>query len=153
MPSRAASTSTHRLGELIRRITGLTPGAYFRAAVAVERGVRTWIGVPREELGGLARLSEAPGRPPMPGPETLIMRMVTMNGAFAFPGLDEPHGWNDPALLTAEIPGAGAASSPPSATPSARAVRAPPRHCRRRPAATAAVRRQSESAPARAARP
>ncbi|WTY57467.1 serine hydrolase [Streptomyces sp. NBC_00440] len=42
---------------------------------------------------------------------SLIMRMVTMNGAFAFPGLDEPHGWNDPELLSAEIPGAGAVSS------------------------------------------
>jgi CubicO group peptidase (beta-lactamase class C family) len=99
------------LGELIRRITGLTPGACFRTAIADERGLRTWIGVPREELGGLARLTEAPGRPPMPGPETLIMRMVTMNGALVFPGLDEPHGWNDPALLSAEIPGAGAVSS------------------------------------------
>jgi len=99
------------LGELIRRITGLSPGAWFRAAIADRLGLRTWIGVPREELGDLARLTEAPGRPPMPGPETLIMRMVTMNGAFVFPGLDEPHGWNDPELLTAEIPGAGAVSS------------------------------------------
>ncbi|MEV7968163.1 hypothetical protein AB0O34_19565 [Sphaerisporangium sp. NPDC088356] len=46
-----------------------------------------------------------------PGPETLPMRMVTMNGAFVFPGLDEPHGWNDPALLGAGVPGAGAVSS------------------------------------------
>ncbi|MEV6862996.1 serine hydrolase [Streptosporangium subroseum] len=34
-----------------------------------------------------------------------------MNGALAFPGLEEPHGWNDPALLGAELPGAGAVSS------------------------------------------
>ena len=27
------------------------------------------------------------------------MRIVTMNGALVFPGLDVPHGWNDPALL------------------------------------------------------
>lgn len=99
------------LGELIRRITGLRPGAYFRTAIADELGLRTWIGLPREEAGGLAGLAEAPGRPAMPGPETLIMRMVTMNGALAFPGLREPHGWNDPELLTAELPGAGAVSS------------------------------------------
>ncbi|WP_271222262.1 serine hydrolase [Streptosporangium carneum] len=37
--------------------------------------------------------------------------MVTMNGALVFPGLREPHGWNDPALLAAELPGAGAVSS------------------------------------------
>jgi CubicO group peptidase (beta-lactamase class C family) len=99
------------LGELVRRITGLSPGAYFRRAIADDLHLRTWIGLPAAELGALARLAEAEGRPPMPGPETLIMRMVTMNGAFAFPGLDQPHGWNDPALLGAEIPGAGAVSS------------------------------------------
>ncbi|GLW11617.1 esterase [Microtetraspora sp. NBRC 13810] len=99
------------LGEVIRRITGLTPGAYFREAVADELGLSTWIGLPPDEVGRLARLAEAGGRPAMPGPETLITRMVTMNGAFVFPGLEEPHGWNDPALLTAEIPGAGAVSS------------------------------------------
>ncbi|MFI6512543.1 serine hydrolase domain-containing protein [Streptosporangium sp. NPDC050855] len=99
------------LGEVIRRITGLTPGAYFREAVGDELGLRTWIGLPRDEAGSLARLVEAEGRPAMPGPETLIMRTVTMNGALVFPGLDEPHGWNDPAMLGAEFPGAGAVSS------------------------------------------
>lgn len=99
------------LGEVIRRITGLTPGACFRAAVADDLGLRTWIGLPERELGSLARLVEAPGRPPMPGPESMLTRMVTMNGAFVFPGVDVPHGWNDPALLGAEIPGAGAVSS------------------------------------------
>jgi CubicO group peptidase (beta-lactamase class C family) len=99
------------LGELVRRITGLTPGAHFRAAVGERLGLRTWIGLPTDELERLAVLAEAPGRPALPGPESLIMRMVTMNGALAFPGLAEPHGWNDPELLTAEIPGAGAVSS------------------------------------------
>ncbi|GAA2234479.1 serine hydrolase domain-containing protein [Kitasatospora cystarginea] len=99
------------IGELIRRITGLTPGAYFRKTVGDVLGLRTWIGLPQDELERLARLAEAEGRPPMPGPETLIMRIVTMNGALVFPGLDQPRGWNDPALLTAEFPGAGAVSS------------------------------------------
>jgi CubicO group peptidase (beta-lactamase class C family) len=39
------------------------------------------------------------------------MRIVTMNGALEFPGLDVPHGWNDPALLGMELPGAGAVAS------------------------------------------
>ncbi|MGK4580500.1 serine hydrolase domain-containing protein [Kitasatospora sp. HPMI-4] len=99
------------IGELIRRITGLTPGAYFREAVGDELGLRTWIGLPQEEVGRLARLVEAEGRPKMPDPEWLPVRIVTMNGALVFPGLDQPHGWNDPALLTAEFPGAGAVSS------------------------------------------
>jgi hypothetical protein len=47
----------------------------------------------------------------MPGPEHLLTRIVTMNGALVFPGLDVPHGWNDPALLGMELPGAGAVAS------------------------------------------
>lgn len=99
------------IGEVIRRVTGLTPGAYFRRAVGEPLGLRAWIGLPAEEMDGRARLVEAEGRPRMPGPEHLLTRIVTMNGALVFPGLDEPHGWNDPALLGMELPGAGATAS------------------------------------------
>ncbi|MFI6791974.1 serine hydrolase domain-containing protein [Nonomuraea sp. NPDC050383] len=99
------------IGEVIRRVTGLTPGAYFRRAVGEPLGLRAWIGLPAEEMDGRARLTEAEGRPPMPGPEHLLTRIVTMNGALVFPGLDEPRGWNDPALLGMELPGAGATAS------------------------------------------
>ena len=99
------------LGEVVRRITGQRPGAYFRSVVGDPLGLRAWIGLPADELGSLARLAEAEGRPPMPGPEHLLTRIVTMNGALVFPGLDVPHGWNDPALLGMELPGAGAVAS------------------------------------------
>ncbi|MCO5973282.1 serine hydrolase domain-containing protein [Actinoallomurus soli] len=99
------------LGEVIRRVTGLTPGAYFREAVGDPLGLRAWLGLPDREMDGRARLVEAGGRPAMPGPEHLLTRIVTMNGALVFPGLDEPHGWNDPALLRMELPGAGATAS------------------------------------------
>ncbi|MGW5446488.1 serine hydrolase domain-containing protein [Streptomyces asiaticus] len=99
------------IGEVIRRITGHTPGAYFRRAVGDPLGLRAWIGLPAAEMDGRARLVEAEGRPGMPGPEHLLTRIVTMNGALVFPGLDEPHGWNDPALLAMELPGAGATAS------------------------------------------
>ncbi|MER5637593.1 serine hydrolase domain-containing protein [Kitasatospora sp. NPDC002227] len=98
------------LGELVRRITGRRPGAYFRETVAERFGLRAWLGLPESELPTLARLTAAEGRPAL-DPELLIVRTVTMNGALVFPGLDEPHGWNDPALLTAELPGAGAVAS------------------------------------------
>ncbi|MFG1627048.1 serine hydrolase domain-containing protein [Kribbella sp. NPDC049227] len=99
------------LGEVVRRITGQRPGAYFRQVVGDPLGLRAWIGLPASELPALARLSEAEGRPPMPGPEHLLTRIVTMNGVLVFPGLDVPHGWNDPALLGMELPGAGAVAS------------------------------------------
>ncbi|MFB6677380.1 serine hydrolase domain-containing protein [Streptomyces sp. NPDC056390] len=99
------------VGEVIRRVTGLTPGAYFRRAVGDPLGLRAWIGLPADESARVARLAEAEGRPGMPGPEHLLTRIVTMNGALAFPGLDEPHGWNDPELHAMELPGAGAVAS------------------------------------------
>ncbi|MGW2252605.1 serine hydrolase domain-containing protein [Kitasatospora sp. NPDC001660] len=100
------------VGEVIRRITGLTPGAFLRKEIAEPLGgLPVWIGLPEEQLPCVARLVEAEGRRPMPGPEHLLTRIVTMNGALAFPGLDVPHGWNDPALHAIELPGAGAVAS------------------------------------------
>lgn len=99
------------LGEIVRRLTGQLPGAYFRAVIGDLLGLRAWIGLPAAELPSLARLEEADGRPPALDPEHLLMRIVTMNGALEFPGLDVPHGWNDPALLGMELPGAGAVAS------------------------------------------
>ncbi|MFJ9696101.1 serine hydrolase domain-containing protein [Kitasatospora sp. NPDC101183] len=96
------------VGEVVRRITGLTPGAFLRAELP---GLPFHLGLPAEELPHLARLVEAEGRRPMPGPEHLLTRIVTMNGALVFPGLDAPHGWNDPALHAIELPGAGAVAS------------------------------------------
>ncbi|WP_199238137.1 serine hydrolase [Kribbella steppae] len=92
-------------------ITGLRPGTYLRQAIGDPLGLQAWIGLPESQLGNLARLVEAEGRPAMPGPEHLLTRIVTMNGALVFPGLDVPHGWNDPALLGMELPGAGAVAS------------------------------------------
>ncbi|MFD7905870.1 serine hydrolase domain-containing protein [Kitasatospora sp. NPDC059747] len=100
------------VGEVIRRITGLTPGAFLREEITGPLGgLPVWIGLPQEQLPHLARLVEADGRRPMPGPEHLLTRIVTMNGALVFPGLDAPHGWNDPALHAIELPGAGAVAS------------------------------------------
>ncbi|MBP0448639.1 beta-lactamase family protein [Kitasatospora sp. RG8] len=99
------------VGEVIRRITGLTPGAFFRQEIGDPLGLDAWIGLPAAELHRLARLVEADGRRPMPGPEHLLTRIVTMNGALVFPGLDVPHGWNDPELHAIELPGAGAVAS------------------------------------------
>ncbi|MFJ5676806.1 serine hydrolase domain-containing protein [Streptomyces sp. NPDC093097] len=99
------------LGEVIRRLTGSRPGAYFRTAIGDPLGLRAWIGVPEEEIPALARLVEAEGRPALPPADSLIMRALTLHGAVPFPGLDDPHGYNAPAVLTREFPGAGAVSS------------------------------------------
>lgn len=51
------------VGEVVRRITGLTPGRFFREAIGEPLGLRAWIGLPAAERGQLARLVEAEGRP------------------------------------------------------------------------------------------
>ncbi|MDI3403742.1 serine hydrolase domain-containing protein [Streptomyces cavernicola] len=99
------------LGEVVRRITGRTPGAHFREVVGEPLGLRAWIGAFEAESAGRARLVEAEGRPAMPEPEHLLTRIVTMNGALNFPGLDGPRGWNDPDLFAMELPGSGALAS------------------------------------------
>jgi len=98
------------VGEVIRRITGTTPGAHFREAIADDLGLTTWLGVPEDQVPRLARIVEA-GTGTVLDPDMLLVRCVTMNGVLVFPGADDPHGWNSPALLTAEFPGAGAVSS------------------------------------------
>ncbi|MFG2191899.1 serine hydrolase domain-containing protein [Streptomyces sp. NPDC048639] len=99
------------VGEVIRRITGSTPGGLFREAVADELGLHTWLGVPEEEFPRLARIAEGEERAAMPDADSLLVRSVTMNGVLVFPGVDDPHGWNAYALLGAEFPGAGAVST------------------------------------------
>ncbi|MFC5721258.1 serine hydrolase domain-containing protein [Streptomyces gamaensis] len=95
-------------GELIRRVTGLTPGGYFRELLGDPLGLETWIGLPPGETGRLARLigPAEPSRLP-----ELFSRMLTVDGAIDFPGIDSPRGYNSPALLAAELPGSNAVST------------------------------------------
>lgn len=108
------------LGEVIRRVTGLTPGSYFRAAVGDRLGLRTWIGLPHRERGSVAWME-----PPLPDEDAeaarenarisldspVVQRSLSMGGAFAFPAEDGFVTFNDPALQAAEIPAANAIST------------------------------------------
>lgn len=113
-----AQTFGWLVGEVIRRVTGRTPGAYLRSALADELGLYVWIGLPERELPRLARVAEPAGAPAdgsagarLPDADSLSVRALTLGGALAFPGLDDPRGWNSPALLTGEIPASGAVAS------------------------------------------
>jgi CubicO group peptidase (beta-lactamase class C family) len=111
------------LGEVIRRITGLTPGAYFRRTIGDPLGLRTWIGLPVE-----ARPSVAWMESPLPdedsdaaresarlqGENRIVQRSLSLGGAFAFPADGDFVTFNDPALQAAEIPGANGISTPRS---------------------------------------
>jgi CubicO group peptidase (beta-lactamase class C family) len=108
------------IGEIIRRVTGHTPGAYFRQALGDPLRLHTWIGLPAE-----ARDSVAWMEPPLPDEDSpaarataatlaenrVAQRSLTMGGAFGFPTQNGVVSFNDPALQAAEIPGANGIST------------------------------------------
>ncbi len=114
-----ASTIGWLLGEVIRRITGLSAGTNFRRALGDPLGLNTWIGIPDAERGHVAWME-----PPLPdddsefakgfasfGNDPRIIRTMSLGKAFAFPSDDGQVTFNNPVIQAAEIPGAGGISS------------------------------------------
>jgi len=111
------------VGEVIRRVTGQTPGRFFRERIGDRLGLRTWIGLPPEARESVARME-----PPLPDEDSeaareaarradanpLIVRSVTMGGAYAFPAAEGFVTFNAPAIQAAEVPGANGISTAPS---------------------------------------
>jgi CubicO group peptidase (beta-lactamase class C family) len=108
------------VGEVIRRVSGLSPGRFFRATIGDPLELRTWIGIP-----DTIRASVAWMEPPLPDEDSdaaresariaeqnpVVDRSLTMCGAFGFPA---EHGYvtfNDPAIQEAEIPAANGVST------------------------------------------
>jgi CubicO group peptidase (beta-lactamase class C family) len=114
-----AATIGWLLGEVIRRITGLSAGANFRRALGDPLGLDTWIGLPDDERDHVAWME-----PPLPDDDSefakgfasfandpRIVRTMSLGKAFAFPSDDGHVTFNDPVIQAAEIPGAGGISS------------------------------------------
>ena len=114
-----ASTIGWLLGEVIRRITGLSAGTNFRRTLGDPLGLNTWIGIPDAERGHVAWME-----PPLPdddsefakgfasfGNDPRIIRTMSLGKAFAFPSGDGQVTFNNPVIQAAEIPGAGGISS------------------------------------------
>jgi CubicO group peptidase (beta-lactamase class C family) len=105
------------VGEVIRRVSGLTPGGFVRERLAGPLGLRTWIGVPAEVLPEIAPL-----RAPLPPADAeaaalealavpaIADRIASVNGALPLPGEPDAMTYNDPAVLAAEVPGANGVS-------------------------------------------
>ncbi|MEU5669451.1 serine hydrolase domain-containing protein [Micromonospora sp. NPDC047753] len=99
------------VGEVIHRITGQLPGAYFADTVAGPLGLRTWLGLPAAESDTVA-WGVAPPPDPEPFVDPVAERGITMGGAFAFPAdADGLVSFNDDAIRAAGVPGAGAVST------------------------------------------
>lgn len=108
------------IGEVIRMITGVTPGAYLRQRLGDPFDLHTWIGTP-----GSARASVAWMEPPLPDEDSkaarisarisaenpTVERSLTMGGAFAFPARDGVVTFNDPIIQRAEVPAANGIST------------------------------------------
>jgi CubicO group peptidase (beta-lactamase class C family) len=108
------------VGEVIRRVSGLTPGPFFRAAIADRLALRTWIGVPDDVRATVAWME-----PPLPDEDSaaareaarladanpVIDRSLTMGGAYRFPADAGFVTFNDPAIQRGEIPGANGIST------------------------------------------
>lgn len=99
------------VGEVIRRLTGQTPGAFVRDRIAQPLGLELWIGVPEGRRGTVAWM-EAP-LPDVVVPNeaegvvatAMVEQSLTM-GAYPFPADGAYVTFNDPVIQAAEIPGA-----------------------------------------------
>lgn len=99
------------VGEVIRRITGRMPGVFLRETLGGPLGLRTWLGLPAEERDAVAWTLAAPAEPGEPM-HPVLERAVTMGGAFPFPADEDGLvSFNDPEILAAGLPGAGAVST------------------------------------------
>ena len=108
------------VGEIIRRITGHSPGRFFREALGERLDLKTWIGLPDE-----ARASVAWMEPPLPDEDSdaareaarlgledrVVARSGSMGGAFGFPVENGVVSFNAREILAAEIPGANGVST------------------------------------------
>jgi CubicO group peptidase (beta-lactamase class C family) len=107
------------VGEVVRRITGLTPGRFFREALGDRLDLLTWIGLP-EHAASVAWME-----PPLPDEESaaareaarlgaelpIVERSASMGGAFGFPLENGIVSFNAPEIQAAEIPGANGIST------------------------------------------
>ncbi|WP_327032096.1 serine hydrolase domain-containing protein [Micromonospora ureilytica] len=99
------------VGEVIHRVTGQLPGAFFADTVAGPLDLRTWLGLPAAESDTVA-WGLAPPPDPDPFEDPVAERGITMGGAFAFPAdADGLVSFNDDAIRAAGVPGAGAVST------------------------------------------
>lgn len=101
-------------GELIRRVTGKSPGSYFREVIA-PLNADAWIGLPPSQdnvahlqvAPDLAGLWEADAAKAAAGEVNWPYRAMTLGKALPAALATSDGGFNDPRVRQAEIPGAG----------------------------------------------
>ncbi|MCX6110288.1 MAG: serine hydrolase [Proteobacteria bacterium] len=107
-----ALTFGHLVGEVVRRISGLSLGTFFQREVAAPLGLDFWIGLPEELEGRVAPILpppppsvEAPLSPfirlAMSDKESIAHHMLMHSGTFVAPGASDQRAYH-----AAEIPAA-----------------------------------------------
>ncbi|MFC4943377.1 serine hydrolase domain-containing protein [Pseudonocardia sp. GCM10023141] len=104
------------VGEVVRRVTGLSVGAAFARYLTDPVGAEAWIGVPAAELDRVAHLAPGPGfsltLPDGVPDRERFERAFQLGGAIPAEAAGDGTGLNDPALQQAEIPaGVGIATA------------------------------------------
>ena len=107
------------IGEVIRRIVGMSVGDYFRSTIAEPLKADTWIGLPSSEESRVAHLHTTEGfesffsdlerNPTREG--DFSIRSLTLGKAFPPTLATLDGGFNEPRVHAAEIPGAGGIST------------------------------------------
>ena len=103
------------VGKLVHNITGMTLGKYFDQLIAQPLSVDAWIGLPKDNFKNLAPLiTDGKRTPTVAEPNTdayWLSRAMTFGGALDHRVESFETGFNNPKLLTAELPGAGGVSN------------------------------------------
>lgn len=104
------------IGEVIRRVTGMSVGAYLRESVTGPLHADAWIGLPAELEPRVSRAVVGPTFAQLVAEEDAARdpavvdwrhRAMTLGGALPRELVDEDAGFNASAIRQAEIPGAG----------------------------------------------
>jgi CubicO group peptidase (beta-lactamase class C family) len=102
------------VGEVVRRVSGVSVGTFFQNQVAAPLGMDFWIGMPSSQLGRVAPMRAATEVLPVDrftntaiaDPSSLQAAVFNIGGWLGIPP-STPPAYNTPASLQAEIPAAG----------------------------------------------
>jgi CubicO group peptidase (beta-lactamase class C family) len=104
------------IGEVIRRITGMTVGQYFAQAVSGPLNVDAWIGLPSSVTSRVAYMHAGPTLDDLVVQQAAVRnpdvvdwsdRAMTLGSAWPATLVGDGVGFNAPQIQQAEIPGAG----------------------------------------------
>ena len=103
------------VGKLVHNITGKTLGKYFSELIAEPLSVNAWVGLPKGKFANLAPLhSDGKRTATVADPESDLYwldKAMTFGGALDHQVESFETGFNNPKLLSAELPGAGGVSN------------------------------------------